>query len=263
MSDYRAIDYWLDDGVATITLSRADRLNALSPLMLDEIALAARRAGQDGARAILLTGAGRAFCSGADLSADAYEDGAVPDDLGVLIDRHYNPMVRAITELDIPVVTAVNGPAVGAGLGLALLGDLVVMARSAYLMLSFVSIGLVPDAGSTWLVARSVGRARALELALLGEEIGADEARAMGLVTRVVADEALLDEATALARRLAAGPTLAVGMIRKQVAAALDHGLDATLDVERHNQSRAGSTADFREAVAAFGEKRKPIFRGF
>ena len=160
------------------------------------------------------------------------------------------------------MVTAINGPAVGAGLGIALLGDISIMARSAYLMLAFVNIGLVPDAGTTWLVAQAVGRARALEMALLGERLSAPDALAAGLVTRVVDDGETGAAARAIAARLAAGPTIAIDMIRKQVAAALSATLAETLSIERANQSRAGLTADFREAVKAFGEKRPPVFSG-
>jgi 2-(1,2-epoxy-1,2-dihydrophenyl)acetyl-CoA isomerase len=169
---------------------------------------------------------------------------------------------RALSDSAIPIVVAINGPAAGAGCGFALSGDIMVMARSAYLLLAFVNIGLVPDAGATWMVAKGVGRTKALEMALLGERIGADEAKASGLVTRVVDDEALMDEAMAIARRLADGPTRAMGMIRKQVNAALQSTLDETLAIERANQSEAGRTADFREAVAAFAAKRTPEFKG-
>lgn len=259
---YKTIRLALSDDVATLTLNRPDRMNALTPLVFEEAGAAIDRALADGARALVLTGEGRAFCSGADLVPDEYGYAGLPADLGDLLDAHYNPFVRKLAGLDIPVISAINGPAVGAGMGLALTADLTVMARSAYLLLAFVNIGLVPDAGVTWLIAKGAGRAQAMELALLGERISAEDAKAMGLINRVVDDEAVLDEARALALRLAKGPTVAVGMIRKQVAAALNQTLDETLDAERNNQSKAGGTADFREAVAAFGEKRKPIFKG-
>ncbi|TIX50954.1 enoyl-CoA hydratase-related protein [Alteraurantiacibacter aquimixticola] len=248
-----------DGPVTTLTLSNPDRLNALSPAMLDALREGMAEAVANGARALVLTGEGRAFSSGADLQGDGT---AFPDDLGALLDAHYNPLARAMAELPVPLVSAVNGPAVGAGMGFALSGDIVVAARSAYFMLAFANIGLVPDAGASWVVARSVGRARAMELALLGEQLSAEDALAMGLVTRVVDDEAVLAEAQALAARLAAGPTLALGLIRKQMAAALDTGFSDMLDVERANQTKAGRSEDFREAVVAFAAKRKPDFKG-
>ena len=244
--------------VTTIALARPDKLNAIIPAMLDEIGAAADAAVAEGVRALVLTGEGRFFCSGADIAGD----GGLPEDLGALIDAHYNPLVLKLAALPIPIVTALNGPAAGAGLSLALSGDILIAAESAYLLLAFVNIGLVPDAGATWLVARSLGRARALEMALLGERLPAAEAKAAGLVTRVVADGEVLATAQAIAAKLAAGPTKAIGAIRRQVAHALDHGFAETLATERDNQRQMGRTADFREAITAFAEKRKPTFRG-
>lgn len=257
---YETITLDLTDHVATIAIDRPTRMNALTPRVFAEMTAAIDAALAGGARAIVLTGSGAAFCSGADLVGDA--GAPLPADLGETLDTAYNPFVRTIAALDVPFLTAINGPAVGAGLGLALLGDISVMARSAYLLLAFVNIGLVPDAGATWLVARAAGRTRALELALLGERVSADAALAAGLVTRVVDEGAALATAQALAAKLAAGPTVAIAMIRKQVAAALSSDLDTTLALERANQSRAGYTRDFAEAVAAFGAKRAPVFEG-
>lgn len=256
---YRTILYDLSDSVATITLNRPHRMNALTPELLGELADAVRAARAAGARALILTGAGDAFCSGADLVGDG---NGMPDDLGVLLDTHYHPAVQALADLDIPVISAINGPAVGAGLSFALAADIVLMARSTYLLLAFANIGLVPDAGATWLVAKSVGRTRALEMALLAEKLPADKALDYGLVTRVVDDENLAEETRAVAMKLARGPSIALGLIRKQVAAALDSALAETLGIERANQTRAGHTQDFRESVQAFAEKRKPEFRG-
>lgn len=255
---FETIRFDLTNRVATITIDREARMNALTPQVFTDMTAAIDRAIGDRAQAIVLTGAGKAFCSGADLIAGA--GSSLKPDLGETIDASYNPFTRKLAALDIPVVTAINGPAVGAGVGLALLGDISVMAREAYLLLSFVNIGLVPDAGATWLVAQSVGRARALEMALLGDRMGADEALTKGLVTRV-ADDALT-EAQAIAARLAAGPAVALGLIRRQVASALTLPLDDTLRLERDNQSRAGFTRDFAEAVKAFGQKRPPRFEG-
>jgi len=260
LSEYETIRLDIADRVATLTLNRPDRMNALTPGLFREAGAAVDAAMAGGARALILTGEGRAFCSGADLVVDG-ED-ALPEDLGELLESAYNPFVRKIAALDIPVITAINGPAVGAGLGLALLGDISIAARSAYMLLAFVNIGLVPDAGATWLVAQAVGRARALEMALLGEKLGAEEAHAKGLVTRVVDEAELMPTAREIAAKLANGPTVAIGLIRKQVAAALTQQLEETLATERANQSRAGLTADFKEAVAAFAEKRPPLFKG-
>jgi len=256
---YNALLYDLSDNVATITLNRPDRMNALSYELLSELAQAVQQAKSDGARALVLTGAGGAFCSGADLVGDG---SGMPDDLGQYLEDHYYPWAKALADMDIPVIAAINGPAVGAGLSIALAADITIMARSAYLLLAFANIGLVPDGGATWLVAKSVGRAKALEMALLAEKMSADQALDLGLVTRVVDDEELTGAVHAVAAKLASGPSVALGFIRKQVAAALDSGFNDMLQIEKDNQTAAGHTADFREAVQAFAEKRKPEFKG-
>ncbi len=250
------IRYGSDGRVATITLNRPDRINALSPALLDALVAALGRARADRVRAVLLTGEGRAFCSGADLAA------GLPEDLGALLRNHYEPVIKAIRDLPVPVVAAVQGAAAGAGCALALAADLVVAGEGAYFLLAFANIGLVPDAGATWSVAKAVGRARAMEMALLGERIAARRALEWGLINRVVPDDELASAAQALADRLAGAPTLALGMIRGAVNAAVDLSFSDVLDLEAANQTVAGRTADFREAVAAFGEKRAPIFKG-
>ena len=256
------ITYVLDKNVATLTLNRPDRLNALTPSLFNDWQAKLDRALEEGARAVVITGTGKAFCAGADLSGGDSADDALSADLSETLTQYYNPMIQRLADLPIPVVVAINGPAVGAGMGFALAGDIAVMARSAYLLLAFVNIGLVPDAGSTWLVARAVGRAKALELALLGEKVSADEALALGLVNRVADDVNVLSEAQAIAAKLAAGPSKAIGLIRKQVGFALDHDFAAVLALEAENQRDAGFTKDFAEAVTAFGEKRAPVFKG-
>lgn len=255
---YATIRYDLADKVATITLTRPDRLNAITLPMFEEASAALDKALADGARAIVLTGEGRAFCSGADLQ----DEGNLPDDPGEVLDSHYNPLAEKIAALPVPVVSAVNGLAAGAGCSLALWGDYVIAARSAYFLLAFVNIGLVPDAGATWLVTRAVGRARALEMMLLGERIPAEKAEAWGLINRVVDDAALLDEARSVAVRLANGPTQAMAMIRRSVRRALSDDLGDTLARERADQKTAGATADFKEGVAAFLEKRPARYEG-
>ncbi|MCB2015665.1 MAG: enoyl-CoA hydratase-related protein [Sphingobium sp.] len=256
---YQTLLYDLSDNIATITLNRPERMNALSLELLTELAQAVKQSRSDGARALVLTGSGDAFCSGADLVGDG---SGMPDDLGALLEEYYFPAVNAIVDLDIPVISAINGPAVGAGLSFALLADIMIMKRSAYLMLAFANIGLVPDAGATWLVAKSVGRAKAMEMALLGEKISAEQALDLGLVTRVADDEALDETVKQIAAKLAKGPSVALGFIRKQVASALNSTLDEVLETEKVNQRAAGRTADFREAVTAFAQKRKPEFKG-
>lgn len=262
MGDWNFITTSREGDVVTVALNRPDKLNALTPGVFAEMSQAIDDAIASGARALVLTGEGRFFCSGADLQPDGQGYEGLPEDLGELLDASYNPFARKLADLPIPVVTALNGPAAGAGVSLAFAGDIVVMAQSAYILLAFVNIGLVPDAGATWLVARSAGRARALEMTLLGERMPADEALSVGLVNRVVPDGEALATAQALAAKLAAGPTQAIGLIRRQVAFALDHDFDASLACERENQSQLGRSADFAEAIAAFGEKRKPQFKG-
>jgi len=252
------IIYALADKVATIRLNRPDRLNALTPELIGQLKDALARAVDEGARAVLLTGEGRAFCSGAELGDIA--NGA--PDLGELLETHYNPAVEALAALPIPIVTAINGPAAGAGASFALAGDIIVMARSAYLLLAFANIGLVPDAGATWLIAKAAGRAKVLEMALLGERMSAEAALDAGLVTRVADDAAVMETANALAAKLASMPTLALGMIRSQVSTALSGTLSETLAVEAANQRIAGFSADFIEGVSAFAEKRKAEFKG-
>lgn len=248
--------YERDGDVAVIRLNRPEQLNAVTPEMLDLLAATLRRSADEGARAVLLTGEGRAFCSGASLSA------ASGGDPGDRLRNHYNPVAQAMADLPIPIVSAINGPAAGAGVAFALGADIVVMATHAYLLLAFANIGLVPDAGVTWLVAKGAGRAKALEMALLGERMSAHEAQEAGLVTRVADESALMEVAMAYATRLAGMPTVALGLIRRQVRAALAGTLEETLALEAEHQSVAGRTEDFQEGVAAFLQKRNPEFKG-
>ena len=246
------------NAVATITLDRPDSLNALNAAMVDELRAAVEGLAGSGARCLLLTGAGRGFSSGADLASG----GGLPADAGMALEKHFNPLVRALFDLPIPVVAAVNGPAAGAGCSLALAADIVVAARSSYFLQAFVNVGLVPDAGATWLLPRLAGRARAIEMMMLGERIPAERALEWGMIARVVDDEALASEAAALAARLAGGPSVALGLIRRLARDGAQATLEAQLEAERQAQKAAGETRDFRSAVMAFLQKQPPSFTG-
>jgi 2-(1,2-epoxy-1,2-dihydrophenyl)acetyl-CoA isomerase len=244
--------------VATITLARPQTLNALSGAMVDELRVAVDEVGRSGARCLLITGEGRGFSSGADLASG----GGLPEDAGAALDKHFNPLIEALFALPIPVVAAVNGAAAGAGCSLALSADIVIAARSAYFLQAFVNIGLIPDAGATWLLPRLAGRARAMEMMMLGERIPAEQAQAWGMIARVVDDEDLASDAVALATQLAAGPTVALGLIRGLARDAQEMSLTAALGAERAAQREAGRTQDFKGAVMAFLQKLQPRFEG-
>lgn len=244
--------------VATLTIARPETLNALSTQTVAELREAAEESARIGARCLLLTGEGRGFSSGADLASG----GGLPEDAGEALEKGFNPLVEALFAMPIPVVAAVNGPCAGAGCSLALAADIVIAARSAYFLQAFVNIGLVPDAGATWLLPRLAGRARAIEMMMLGERVSAEQAYDWGMIARVVEDEFLAEEAVALATRLAQGPTVALGLIRRLARDAQDLPITAALAAERIAQREAGRTEDFRNAVIAFLQKRRPRFDG-
>ena len=246
-------------GVATITLNRPAALNALTIPMKERLLAALRAVGADAAvRAVVLTGAGRAFCAGQDLR-ERLEPGA--PGLGEELRLRFNPIVRALRELPQPVIAAVNGVAAGAGASLAFACDLRIAAEGASFVLAFGRIGLVPDSGATWTLPRLVGSARAAEMALLGDAIGATEALRIGLVSRIVPGESLASEAAAMAERLAtAGAPGATTATKRLLAAAFDRDLDAALEAEMAAQDRAGAHPDHAEGLAAFLEKRPPRF---
>jgi 2-(1,2-epoxy-1,2-dihydrophenyl)acetyl-CoA isomerase len=255
----------LADGVATITLNRPQALNAWNKqFALDLLAALDRVAADEDARAVVLTGAGRAFSSGADLKdaggGDFTPEGR-PDVYKVLTER-YHPIMLAIRELGKPVIAAVNGPAVGIGCSLALCCDLILAARSSYLLLAFVNIGLVPDGGSSLFVPARVGIARASELALLGERLPAEQALEWGLVNRVVNDERLVEETAALATRLAAGPTRAYAGAKRQLNSWLYARMAEQLELEAQIQREMAGSEDFVEGALAFVEKRPARFSG-
>ena len=253
----------LDAGVLSITLNRPDKLNAFNPEMHQRLKAALERARDEPeVRAVLLTGAGRGFCAGQDLAERNVAAGAAPIDLWVAIGSDYNPLIRRMRELPKPIVGAVNGVAAGAGANIALACDLVLAARSASFVQAFSRIGLLPDSGGTYFLPRLAGTARAMGLALLGEKLSAEDAERWGLIWKAVDDAQLMTEATSLAKTLAQGPTKAYGLIKKALYASASNALDAQLDVERDLQREAGVSEDYREGVAAFMAKRKPVFKG-
>ena len=260
--DYSKIRLSQDGATAVVTLADPSSLNAASRAMVDELLDACRRiaSGELGARAVLLTGEGRGFCSGASLSEPGVEFGEAFD-AGAALDSHHNPLVRALRALPVPLVTAVNGAAAGVGCAYALMGDLVVAADSAYFLQAFRRIGLVPDGGSTWLLPRVIGKARAMEMMLLGEKLPAATALEWGLVNRVVPDAELMPTALALARQLAEGPA-SLGATRRLVWEGLEADWDEQLEAERRAQLDAGRTQDFIEGIQGFFQKRPAKFSG-
>jgi 2-(1,2-epoxy-1,2-dihydrophenyl)acetyl-CoA isomerase len=258
---YESITFEIVNGIATLTLSRPDRLNSFTTAMHVEVADALGRVNTEGARVLLVTGAGRGFCAGQDLSDPAVAGGG-PVDLGKTVEAFYNPLIRTISTLPVPVIAAVNGVAAGAGANIALACDIVIAAKSAKFIQSFAQIGLIPDSGGTWILPRLLGQARALGLALTGDALPADKAAEWGLIWKCVDDDALLAEVGTLAAKFAAGPTRGLAAIKTRIREAWQHTLDQELDAERDAMRILGQSADYLEGVAAFTEKRKPIFTG-
>jgi 2-(1,2-epoxy-1,2-dihydrophenyl)acetyl-CoA isomerase len=249
-------------GVLTLTLNRPERLNALNAALTQALSAAIAGAAADPeCRAILITGAGRGFCSGADLADRAVKPGAARPDLGQSLDKGLNPLIRAIRNLPKPVVCAVNGPAAGAGANLALACDIVIAAKSAQFLQAFARIGLIPDAGGTFILPRLIGDARARALMMLAEPLGAEDAEAAGMIYRAVDDEDLMGEARIVAERLAGGATRALGLLKRALAASAGNDLDAQLDLERDLQREAGAGDEFAEGTRAFLDKRPADFR--
>ncbi|GHF28827.1 enoyl-CoA hydratase [Kordiimonas sediminis] len=258
MTDLKTITFDIKDGLATITLNVPDKLNALSREMLEEMRKTLNQiaVGAIEARALLITGQGKAFSAGADLSAGNLQDA------GTDLMTSYHPFLLELAHLKIPVITAVNGVAAGAGMSLALSADFVVAARSAYFLQAFVNIGLVPDAGSSYILPRLIGEARAREVTMLGEKLPSDKAAEWGMIYKCVEDDALMSEATALANRLANGPTRALSGIRQLIAKSFNQSFTEQIQSEAMIQRDCYFSNDCREGVTAFLQKRKANFTG-
>jgi 2-(1,2-epoxy-1,2-dihydrophenyl)acetyl-CoA isomerase len=259
---YEKILLTKDNGLATLTLNAPDRLNAVSRKMIAEIKQCWEELAADSSvRCVLLTGAGRGFCAGADL-ADPDREASATADSGAALDKFFNPVIRAMRSIPKPVVSAVNGVAAGVGMSFALASDIAIAGTSASFLQAFARIGLLPDGGSTWFLPRLVGDQRARALAMLAPQISAEQAKQWGLIWDVVDDAVLMQTATDIARKLAEGPTLALAKIKEALNLSSGNDLSTQLDFERDTQSALGKTDDFKEGVAAFLGKRKAAFKG-
>lgn len=260
--EFTKITYALEADIAIIAFDDPATLNAAGMDTVEELHIALEQAG-DQARCTILTGTGRGFCSGANLNPNIIQSKGPQrkPDAGQALDSHYNPLIKAMRTHPHPILTAVNGAAAGVGCSIALMGDFIIAGQSGYFLQAFRRIGLVPDGGSTFLLPRMIGRARAMEMTLFGEKVFASEALQWGLINRVVPDDQLMTEARQYAQRLADGPTQALALIRELIWQGEDNDFDAQLQAERFAQRSAGRQADFREGVAAFLEKRPANFR--
>lgn len=261
MSD-QTILFEMTGGIARLTLNRPERLNSFNTAMHAQMRDALARVQAGGARVLVITGAGRAFCAGQDLGDRAIAPGGAAADLGVSIEQHYKPLVLALRQLPLPVLAAVNGVAAGAGANIALACDLVIAARSASFIQAFSRIGLVPDSGGTWSLPRLVGPARAMGLAMLAEKLPAQQAADWGLIWRCIDDEDFAGEVDTIARQLACAPTGALARTKQLMHAGWGRTLEQQLDAERDAQRELGFSADYAEGVAAFIGKREPQFTG-
>jgi|SRR5581483_11751516 len=259
---YQNILFESTAGVARLTLNRPDRLNSFNTAMHAEVREALGRIAGSDARVLVLTGAGRGFCAGQDLSDRAVAPAGEAADLGDSIEKNYKPLVLALRSLPMPVIAAVNGVAAGAGANIALACDLVIAARSASFVQAFSKLGLVPDSGGTWLLPRLVGNARALGLTLLGDKLPAEQAAEWGLIWRCVEDAELAAVVDGLARQFAAAPTRGLARTKQAIYEGWGRTLEQQLDIERDYQRELGRTADYAEGVAAFTQKRPPQFTG-
>ena len=261
--EFNTIKLEIEEGLATLTLNRPDKLNSLNTEMFQELRVALKQISiENGVRCLLITGSGRGFCAGQDLSDRSVKAGAKKPDLSASLENNYNPLIRKITQLEVPVLCAVNGVAAGAGSSIALACDIVYAARSASFIQAFCKIGVIPDSGGSWLLPNKIGRARALGLALLGDKLSAEKAEEWGLIWQCLDDDKLLEEATAKGKYLATQPTKGLSLIKRAVNASFTNSFDEQLDLERDLQGIAGRTNDYQEGVSAFMEKRSPNFTG-
>jgi 2-(1,2-epoxy-1,2-dihydrophenyl)acetyl-CoA isomerase len=260
---YESIQFRIDDGIAVLTLNRPDKLNSFTRAMHLEVRDALDKVQADrSVRVLLLTGAGRGFCAGQDLSDRAVEPGSASVDLGESVEQFYAPLVLALRSLPMPVICAVNGVAAGAGANLALACDIVLAAKSASFIEAFCKLGLIPDTGGTWHLPRLIGMARATGLAMLGEKLSADKAEQWGLIWRAVPDESLMDEAMDMARHFASAPTKGLAFTKKALQASYANTLPDQLQLEANMMRELGYSHDYREGVAAFMAKRPASFKG-
>ncbi|MBB4122746.1 2-(1,2-epoxy-1,2-dihydrophenyl)acetyl-CoA isomerase PaaG [Martelella radicis] len=263
MTDNQTVLVTLKDGVLGVTLNRPDKLNSFNVDMHLALRAALQRAHDEAdIRAVLLTGAGRAFSAGQDLGDRDPRKMTEKPDLGETLETYYNPTLRLIRSLEKPVIAAVNGVAAGAGANIAFACDIVFAAKSAKFIQAFSKIGLIPDAGGSWSLTRALGEPRAKALAMTAEPLIAEKAEDWGLIWKAVEDEKLMEEASGLATRLAGGPTKGLGLTKRLIQAASEHDLSTHLDMERDCQREAGRTDDYAEGVTAFLEKRAPVFKG-
>jgi 2-(1,2-epoxy-1,2-dihydrophenyl)acetyl-CoA isomerase len=251
------------EGVAKLTLNRPDKMNSLNVQMHQEIREALDHIASDGiTRCLLLTGNGKGFCAGQDLSDRTVAADDARPDLGVSVEKNYNPLIRRLTGLNMPVICALNGVAAGAGASIAMACDIVIAARCASFILSFAKVGLVPDSGSSWHLTRALGLPRAKALALLGNKLSAEKAEQWGLIYQVVDNQLLAEESMALANHLATQPTEALSHIKRLLNTSFEHSLHDQLECERQTMQHLGKSDDYKEGVAAFMEKRHAKFIG-
>lgn len=261
--DYQTIIAEEKDAVGYLTFNRPKQLNSFNETMHQEVAQTLKAWSKDPAiRAVVISAAGRGFCAGQDLGDRVVDPNADAPDLGLSIEKYYNPLIKMITEMPKPVICAVNGVAAGAGANIALACDIVIAAKSASFIQAFCRLGLVPDSGGTWFLPRVVGRAQAMGLAMLGDKVPAEKAVQLGMIWQCVEDDVLQAEASKMAAHFATQPTYGLSLIKKAIHAAANNTLEQQLTLERDLQRLAGRSSDYKEGVQAFMQKRTPEFKG-